>query len=162
MTDQPIPESFDDLPRDASQLHEACVALFGREVFAARNAVLLGCQRCCESEGARTHLAKLFRQPYDDMAALPCEARLVAYRFAQDVADRIIVNLLRTLGHQGYDQPLGPDHAMQFRLDLEIVDTRSDELALRETINRKGERSFGNYWGRWLNTFGNLGDAKKD
>ncbi len=157
-----LPESFDDLPVDPRERHEACVALFGSDVFDVRNGVLRACNVLCESEEARSKYARLHRQAYDDIAKLPPEARQAAGRLAKRVLDNFIHQLIWMLGHGGFDHPLGPGHAIQYRLDMEVFDINSEEMVLCETVNRDGIRYFGSYWGRWLNAFGNLGDAKKD
>ncbi len=162
MSRQSAPSCFDDLPADATAQREACAALFGRDLFDIRRRVLHACQHRCEDETARLELAQLFRQPYDEVARLPLEARTAARGLAQDVLDRFIVQLLGRLGHEGYEHMLDSIHALRYRVELEFVDTRTDESVLRSRVGGEGCRHLPNYWGRWLNAFGNLGDANKD
>jgi hypothetical protein len=58
---------------------------------------------------------------------------------------------LNVLTAQGISHPLGEQHAIRFRLVLEICEKFEMKVVAEEMINRNGEKSFSDYWGRWLN-----------
>lgn len=157
-----LPKTFEDLPSDTQELHESCVALFGDELFRIRRLALRECELLCESEEVRHKLATIYRRPYEAIATLEPAARQSARRMAQDVVDRFILNFLCTMAHGGNDQRLDARHAMRYRVELEIIDTDTDEIVHCETVNRGGSRFFVDYWGRWLNAFGDLKSPKDD
>jgi hypothetical protein len=57
------------------------------------------------------------------------------------------------LGGTGVDQRLGDEHAIRFKLDLEICRVDTHDVVEVETLNRGGKKFFGDYWGRWINRF---------
>jgi hypothetical protein len=145
---------FSDLPADPKQRHEVLVDVFGQYIYWLRNWAIQEVCEVIESEEAREKLGTIRRRKYDTVAALNPEERFAACKFAEAATDRFIQLLLTMLSGTGEDQRLGDDHAIRFKLLMEILEVETAEVVLEETINRGGEKFFADYWGRWLNRFG--------
>lgn len=144
---------FADLPSDPRERHEVLVDLFGRYLFWLRNWTVSATRELAESEEARDKLGTIRRKKYDELAALTPEQQDVACKISEATVDRFIQLFLTMLAGTGVDQRLGNDHAIRFKLDMEICDVENVELVDQETINRGGKKFFAAYWGRWLNQF---------
>lgn len=144
---------FATLPSDPRERHEVLVDLFGRYVLWLRNWTVRATGELTESEEARDKIGTIRREKYDDLAALTPEQQDVARKISEATVDRFIQLLLTTLAGTGVDQRLGNDHAIRFKLDMEICDVENGEVVDQETINRGGKKFFADYWGRWRNQF---------
>ena len=151
-----MPLSFNrepsELPIDKKERHEELVDLFGEFLFWLRNTSLATSRKLAESQAAREKLGSIRRICYDDVADLPEETREAALLFAEESLDGFLERLLWCLGDEGTDSRFGREHAYRFRVELEVVDVKTEEVVEVETINRGG-KFFGKYWGRWLNQF---------
>ena len=56
---------------------------------------------------------------------------------------------------KGDSERFGDDHAVNYRLVLEVKEVATDEVVEQVDINRKCKKVFYDYYGRWLNRFGN-------
>lgn len=148
----PIDVFLDQLPLDPKERHEALVEVFGQYVFWMRNFVLSDKRRLVELSAAREQLATLFREPFDRMAELEPDERVVAYQFAQECVDSFARELLRLLANSGFDLPLSDQNVVRFRLVMELCNGATGDVIDEEVLNRGG-RHFPDYWGRWLNRF---------
>lgn len=144
---------FENLPSDPEERHEVLVDLFGRYLFWLRNWSVSETQELTDSEEARKSLGTIRRKKYDTLAALTPEQRDVAFEISEASVDRFIQLFLTMMADMGTDQRLGKDHAIRFKLEMEICDVENGEVVEQETISRGGRKFFANYWGRWLNRF---------
>jgi hypothetical protein len=139
------------LTLDASERHEALVDLFGRYVMWLRSAALESSRGALVDPEAKQRLGLLRWQRYERVAGMTDEQVEGACLFAEATVDRFIELLLTMLAGTGVDQRVGPSLASRFKLDIEIVDVDTEDVVLRETVNRGGRKFFVSYWGRWLN-----------
>ncbi len=65
--------------------------------------------------------------------------------------DLYIQSLLALLSDIGSSLAFGPDHALNYRLIMEVKDSRSGTIVDKFTVNRDGRKTHANYHGRWLN-----------
>ena len=148
----PIETSFLALPQEASERHEFFVDIFGRYLFWALEKACERTEQLIKSDETRAKLGRVFQKPYLDAATqLSPEQQEIAIRLAQEPAQAFAKILLQVFQAQGITHRLGEDHAVRFRLILEVCDVRELTVALEEVINRGGEKAFSDYWGRWLN-----------
>lgn len=49
----------------------------------------------------------------------------------------------------------GTAHAINYRLVLEVKEIQSDETVEEFIVNRDGQKVFYDFYGRWLNLYGN-------
>lgn len=143
--------SFSELPTDTGQRHEELVDLFGRYVMWIRNRAIDSARDLVESEDSRERLGRLYRRPYEEIAAMSGEDRERAVRLAETTVDAFVELFLRVLAHRGMDFPYGPSHRVQYELNMEICDPVSGDVVWRDAINRHGAKHFADYWGRWRN-----------
>jgi hypothetical protein len=148
--------SFKDLPLDPIERHEAFVEFLGQHLFSTRNQRLAAIRRLVESPEIRNRLGAIHRRPYEAVGALDPASQQSALALAQTAIDLFMQDLLGLLQNIGPDVRLGNDHALQYRLWLEVVDlTKDDEPVVAEDlINRGGKRAMESYFGRWLNKYG--------
>jgi hypothetical protein len=142
-----------DLSVEPRDRHEALVDLFGQYVMWVRNRALESARKLVESEEARNGLGTIRRKPYDGVAAMPPEWRDSALRFSEATINEFIADFLSVLAHRGIDFRLGAAHAVQYKLEMEVVVTEDREVAHSEILNRDGAKHFADYWGRWLNRY---------
>ena len=143
-----------ELPSDPKERHEVLVDIFGRYLFWLRSWSNTSTQRLASDESARESLGTIRRKKYDQLAELTIEQQKIVFAISEATLDRFIQFLLTLLAGTGTDQRLGLEHAIRFRLDLEICDLENVEVVERETINRGGKRFFAEYFDNWLNEFG--------
>ncbi len=146
--------SFEELPSDPRQRHEALVDAFGQYLFWVRHETLSRTRHLVESREAREELGRLFRDVYERASRLSAEDREAAYRLVEASVGFFARLFLTVISGVGFDDPIGPNHVLRFRLDMEICDAETGEIVSEETINRNGEKFFPEYWGRWLNRYG--------
>ena len=156
MTTRIVPgadQGFDSLPKQSSERHEALVDLFGRYVMWMRNWTNESTRRFVEQPEVREKLGAILRQPYEDVSHFADVDRDRAIRLAETAVDAFIKLLVQVLAHRGADFSYGADHAIRFRIVMEIVKKENDEPVHEEIVNRGGTKHFADYWGRWLNRF---------
>jgi hypothetical protein len=154
--------NFADLPSDSRQRHEVLVDVFGRYIMWLRDWTTDASRELVESEEARQKLGTIRRRKYDAIAQLSPDQRAAACTFAQATVDRFLQLFLTLLAGRGVDDRLGTDHAIRFKLDMEIVRVEDGEIVDTETINRSGKKFFADYWGRWLNRFASQANNAND
>ena len=148
-----IEVNFVDLPTDPKERHEMLVDVFGRYLFWLRNWSVDATRQLAESQEAREELGTIRRKKYDDFSALTPEQREMVCKVSEATVDRFIQLFLTLLAGTGVDQRFGSDHAIRFKLDMEICDVENADVVEQETVNRGGKKFFADYWGRWLNSF---------
>jgi hypothetical protein len=145
-----IETSFVALPRAPEDLHEFLVDIFGRYVSWAVEEALRHSSTLVRSAEARDKLGRIFQEPYSDAASkLTPDQQTVALNLAKVTAESFAKLLLAVLESQGTAQRLGEDHAIRFRLVMEVCNVQNMEVLLDHVINRDGKRAFSDYWGRW-------------
>ncbi len=146
--------SWNTLPNTPADCHQALVDLFGQFLMDIRKTVAENSWLRLTDDEKRARMPKLTREVYEKLASLETEQKRDVCDFAKAHGDRMIQQLLFVLTSQGTDIGFGPDHAIRFRLDVEILDRNSGEVVREEPINRGGSKAFYDYWGRWLNRYG--------
>jgi hypothetical protein len=111
-------------------------------------------RRNVEAPDSQAKLGSILRRPYEEILNFSQNDRELAYKLSESSNDSLIKLLLQVLAHEGNDFPCGPDHCVRFRLVMEFVDKETGEIRHEEVVNRGGQRHFADYWGRWLNRFG--------
>jgi hypothetical protein len=153
----PKPElnaDFASLPSDLKERHEALVDFFGEHLFWCRAQALDTARRAVASPELREQLGRIPAEPFDRVSTLPESARIAALDLAQASVDQFMRLLLVLLTGTGTDQRLGSDHAIRYKLLMEVVAVHNpDCVAHEEIINRTGRKAFFDYFGRWLNRF---------
>jgi hypothetical protein len=138
------------LPTDRNDRHETFVDFFGQFIFWLRNRSLETSRKLVESQDARASLGTIRRSYYDGVADMSPNERNAALLLAQATLDGFLERLMWSFGDEGTDAHFGEQCAYRFRVTMEIVNKKTNEIVDEETINRGG-RFFGSYWGRWLN-----------
>ena len=149
--------SFEDLPLNPDERHEAFVQFLGQHLFSERNQRLAAIRQLVESEGSRNRLGKIHRQPYEAVGSLDTQGQKAALALAQTAIDLFMQDLLGLLQHIGTDMRLGENHALRYRLWLEVIDLNNEdelEVVEEELVNRCGKKALTSYFGRWLNRNG--------
>jgi len=146
--------SYDSLPGDTPARSEAAVDAFGQHLFSLRNQVLEGLRQYVESDVARARLPALSRREYDAVAALAPEGREAALGLSRRAVDSYIPGVLTLLTGTGDSLSLGPDHAINYRLVLEVKKVKTGAVAEEFTVNRNCRKALMDYFGRWLNRHG--------
>ena len=100
-------------------------------------------------------IGTLHRKEYDAVAALGPVERDGAIALARKAVDIYMQYILALLTGTGDEQRFGDDHAVNYRLVLEVKSVKSDEVVEGFDINRDCKRVIGDYFGRWLNRYGN-------
>ena len=151
-----VTATFEDLPLDPEARREAFVEFFGQHVFSTRNQRLAAIRGLVESAESRNRLGTIHRRPYEAVRALDPTGQQAAIDLAQNAIDLFIQDLLRLLQNIGPDLRLGEDHALRYRLWLEVIDLADEEdpVVADELVNRDTKRALESYFGRWLNKYG--------
>ena len=146
---------FDDLPLDPDERHEAFVALLGQQLFSLRNQRLAAIRRLVESPEARGRVGTIHRRPYETAGDLDPAGREAALVLARTAVDLFLQDLLRLLQNIGHDARLGEDHALRYKLYLEVVSLAEAEapVVAEDLMNRGGNRALESYFGHWLNVY---------
>lgn len=145
--------TFEQLPLDPTARHEALVDVFGECLFSARDSVLQSTRSLAESSQARDRLGEVFRAPFQRIGELDSSDREAAYEFAGICVGTFAREILVLLANRGIDVRFGANHAVRFRLDIEICSSDTGEIIETQTINTGGKKFLADYWGRWLNRF---------
>ncbi len=146
-----IDVKFDQLPHDARQRHEVLVDVLGQYIIWLRNSSVDSSRHMISSPGAKGKLGEIRWKGYEGVANMPAEHQKAACELAEATVDRFIQLVLTMLSGTGVDQRLGSSHAVRLKLDMEILDVKSEEIVASDTLNRGGEKFFADYWGRWIN-----------
>lgn len=140
-----------DLEKDSVKRHEALVDLLGQYIMWLRSSAIDRSRRIIGESDGKDWLGLVRWKRFEGVAELTSEEQAAACDFAEATVDRFIELLLTLFAGTGVDQRIGPCHAVRFRLDIEVLDVETGEVALSETVNRGGKKFFASYWGRWLN-----------
>jgi hypothetical protein len=147
--------AYQDMPSEPAARKEAAVELFGQHLFSFRNQLIERLERLVESAEIRKHCGSLHRKEYDAVAALPPEQREAAIALARKAIDLYMQDILALFTGTGDDDRFGSEHAINYQLMLQVKDVTSDEVVEEFAINRECEKVFSQYYGRWLNRYGN-------
>lgn len=134
---------------------EAAIDVFGQHLFSLRNQLVDRLRRTIESDELRKGIGKLHRKEYDAVAALAPAEREAALVLARKTIDIYMQYILMLLTGTGDADRFGDDHTVNYRLVLEVKEVATDEIVERFDINRECKKVFYDYYGRWLNRFGN-------
>lgn len=156
MTPPKLSVSFEELPSDSKQHHEALVDAFGQYFLWLRHETLLTTKQRVELQEARESLGQLFRDVYEQASQLNAEDRDTAFRLVEAGVSFFARLFLTMISGTGFDDPIGPNHVLRFRLDMEICDGKTGDVVSVETINKNGKKFFPEYWGQWLNRYGTM------
>jgi hypothetical protein len=143
--------SYETLPDEKQARNEAAVDVFGQHLLSLRNQLFDRVRQSVESDQARELLPTIKRQEYEAVATLAPELREVALGLASKSVDLYIQGLLLLLSDIGSSLAFGPRHALNYRLVMEVKDSRSGTIVDEFTVNRDGRKTLANYHGRWLN-----------
>ncbi len=141
------------MPAEAAPRKEAAVELFGQHLFSLRNKLVELLRDRVESAESRKLLGSLKRKEFDAVAAFSPEQREATLAFARKAIDSYLQYILALLTGTGDDQTFGPEHAINYRLVLQVKEIKSDEVVEEFEINRECEKVFFEYYGRWLNRY---------
>jgi hypothetical protein len=146
-----IETSVEDLPNDPKARHQFLVDVFGRYLFWAMDESSNLVKSRVESKEARDQLERARRETYEKAAnALTPEQQGMALALAREAVQILAKQFLAILEAHGISHRLGQEHAIRFRLIMEICETADMKVVFEEVINRGGEKAFASYWGRWL------------
>jgi hypothetical protein len=150
-----LTSTYKDMPTESANRMEAAIDVFGRHLFSLRNRLVDRLRRTIESDEVRKGIGKLHRKEYDAVAALAPAEREAALALARKTIDLYIQYVLTLFTGTGDSNRYGDDHAVNYRLVLEVKEVATDEVVEQFDINRNCKKVFYDYYGRWLNRFGN-------
>jgi hypothetical protein len=146
--------SYNEMPADGADRNEAAVELFGQHLFSLRNQRIEHLRHLLESAEDRMRLGSLHRKEYDAVAALDAEGREAACALAQRAIDLYLQDVLTLFTGTGDSLCFDAGYAINYRVILQVKEIRSDEVVEEFEINRKCKKVFYDYYGRWLNRYG--------
>ncbi len=146
--------SYDEMPADAKERTEAAVELFGQHVFSLRNQLVERLRRFVESADDRGQLGTLHRKEYDAVAALDATAQEAALALARKAIESCLQDILMLFTGTGDSLSLGGQHAINYRLTLQVKEIITNTVVDEFDINRECEKVFYTYYARWLNRYG--------
>jgi hypothetical protein len=149
-----LTSTYKDMPTESAARMETAIDVFGQHLFSLRNQLVERLRRTIESDELRKGIGKLHRKEYDAVAALAPEEREAALALARKTIDFYMQYVLMLLTGTGDSDRFGDDHAVNYRLVLEVKEVATDEVVEQFDINRKSKKVFYDYYGRWLNRFG--------
>jgi hypothetical protein len=142
------------LPEDRAAQHEAFVDFFGQHLFWCRQQAFAFTKQAISSPELRQRLGRIPAEPYTRVSELPIPAQGTAEALAGASVDHFIQLLLALLTSGGSDLHLGDEHAIRYKLIMEIIKTDDWSSVLpEEVINRNGRKAFASYFGRWMNRY---------
>lgn len=147
--------TYRDMPTEAAARMEAAVDAFGQHLFSLRNQLVERLHRVIESEETRKHVGSLHRKEYDDVAAFAPAERDAALALARKTIDLYMQDILMLFTGTGDSLRFGDEHAVNYQLVLQVKQVETDEVVEEFDINRECKKVFYDYYGRWLNRFGN-------
>ncbi len=150
-----VANGYKDIPSEQVARMEASVDVFGQHLFFLRNQLVERLRRVIESAELRKRLGSLHRKEYDAVAALAPAERDAALSLARKTIDLYMQDILRLFAGTGDSLRFGCDHAINYRLVLQVKEVETGEVVEEFDINRKCKRVLYEYYGRWLNRFGN-------
>jgi hypothetical protein len=150
-----LTSGYNDMPTEPAARTEAAVNVFGQHLFSARNQLVARLRRVIESDELRERLGTLHRKEFDAASALPQAEREAALALARKAIDLYMQEVLILFTGTGDSLRFGDDHAVNYRLVLEVKEIASIELVEEFDVNRECKKPFYNYYVRWLNRFGN-------
>lgn len=150
-----VTNAYKDMPTDQAARMEAAVEAFGQHLFSLRNQLVERLRRVIETEEVRKRLGSLHRKEYDAVAALALPGRDAALSLARKTIDLYMQDILTLFTGTGDSLRFGYEHAINYRLILQVKEVQSDEVVEEFDINRECKKVFYEYYGRWLNRFGN-------
>jgi hypothetical protein len=143
---------FDSLPAEPAPRHEALVDFFGQHLFWCRHQSCDFAHRAVSSPELRKRLGRIPAEPFTRVSELPESAQTAALELAQASIDHFMRNVLFLFTSIGTDLHLGQDHALRYKLILEIIERQDPKTVVDdEILNRGGAKAFMDYFGRWLN-----------
>jgi hypothetical protein len=134
---------------------DAAVDVLGQHLFSLRNQLVERLRRVIESDEVRKRIGSLHRKEYDAVSALAPAEREAAFALARKTIDLYMQDILVLLTGTGDTLRFGEDYAVNYRLVLEVKEVAADNVIEEFDINRKCKKVFHDYFGRWLNRFGN-------
>ena len=146
-----IDEDFVSLPTDSKLRHEVMVNFFGQHLFWCRRQTSEFNDRAVSSPEIRQRLGRIPAEPYARVSELPEAARAASLELARASVDQFMQLVLALLTSGGGANRLGKEHAIRYKLIMEIIELNDYQPVLEEVINRDGEKVFSQYFGRWLN-----------
>src|SRR5436190_5666980 len=133
---------FDHLPFDPEDRHELMVDLFGVHFIWAIQEGMRKSVDFVESIDNRQRLGRIPAEPYEQLAeAFNTEQRKLIFSFAEKAIENAADEVLGLLTHQGIALPLGTEHAITFRLIMEIREKEDMNVVREEVINRDGKKA---------------------
>ncbi len=154
-----VTSSYDDLPPSNPERREGLLELFGQHLFWDRNERLAAARRLLTDEERRKRLGSIQRWPYDAVASLGQEAIEASLALTKATVDQYMQLVLALFTHKGPDLRFGPRHSLRYRLILEIIDPETLEVVEEEVINSNVQKSLPDYFGRWLNRYGQTSES---
>jgi len=148
-----VRSSYDEMPTEAADRDEAAVELFGQHLFSLRNQLIERLRQVIESAETRRRLGFLHRKEYDAVAALAPEGREAAWALARKAVDLYLQDVLALFTGTGDSLSFESGYAINYRLILQVKEVSSDEVVEEFEINRKCQKVFYEYYGRWLNRY---------
>jgi hypothetical protein len=149
-----LTNTYKEMPTEPAARVQAAVDAFGQHLFSLRNKLLERLRRVIESEADRKRIGSLHRQEYDAVAALAPAERDAALSLVRKTIDLYLQDILILFTGTGDSLRFGDDHAVNYRLVLQVKEVASDQVVEEFDINRECERALSTYYGRWLNRFG--------
>lgn len=146
---------YKDMPTDQDKRTETAVDVLGQHLFSLRNQRVERLRRAVESEEIRKPMGSLHRRELDAVAALPITEREAALALSQKAIDLYLQDILALFTDIGDSMRFGDDHAVNYRLVLQVKEVASDEVVEEFEVNRECKKVFFEYYGRWLNRFSN-------
>jgi hypothetical protein len=144
----------DSLSVEAKERHEAFIDIFGRQIFSIRNEILERTRALIEApQSVRDEMGTIHSKEYTAASQLPAEAQQVSLDLSRKAIDAFLRELLVLFTHSGLstDLALGSNHAIAYKLLLQVMQTEDLEVVEEHALNDGGEKVFYEYYGRWLN-----------
>lgn len=149
-----VKTSYSEMPVAATDRKEAAVELLGQHLFYLRNHLVERLHTRIESEESRKQIASMHRKELDAVGALQPAEREAALGLAQKAIDLYLQEILTLFTGTGDSLAYGLEHAINYLLILQVKNVKSDRVVEEFEVNRKGKKVFGEYFGRWLNRYG--------
>jgi hypothetical protein len=145
-----------DLPDDPEGRAAVEVDLFGQHLFFLRNRRLAALQRLISDADARSQLGTIRRRAYDAVASLDNASKSACLGLAQAAIDLYMQDFLSLLSSSGTALKLGDDHAIRYKLTMQVIDM-DHNILWEDAITQSGVRNLPGYFGRWLNAYKSWG-----
>jgi hypothetical protein len=146
--------SYESMPSEPSERREVAVEVFGQHLFSLRNQRLEALRRAVDESEVRGRMGSLHRREYETVAELAPEAREAALGLARKAVDLYMQDFLGLLTDIGCSLDFGPEHAVNYKLVLQVKAIESESVVEEFVVNRDCRKVFYEYYGRWLNRYG--------